>query len=48
VIYEHGKPWRNDDVDRVNSLLANQSSLAIITAQTSGVRQEEWEKGIRI
>jgi hypothetical protein len=48
VIYEHGKPWWNDDVDRGNPLLAHQSSLAIITAQTSGSRQEEWEKGIRI
>jgi hypothetical protein len=43
VIYEHGEPWRND-IDRENSCYVHQSSLAILTAESSGSKQEEQGK----
>jgi hypothetical protein len=31
-----------------NSLLVHQNSLAVLPARTSGIKQEEWAKGMRI
>jgi hypothetical protein len=35
VIYEHGDPWRNDDIDRENFRLVYQNSLAFLPAEAS-------------
>jgi hypothetical protein len=48
LIHAHGERWRNDDVDRGNSWLGHQSFLAILPAGSSGSKQEEWTKGMRI
>jgi hypothetical protein len=41
---EHGEQWWSDDVDRGNSRLVNQSYMAILLAEASGSKQEEWAK----
>jgi hypothetical protein len=48
VIYEQEEPWWNDDVDRRKLPLVHQSFLAILPAESSDSKQEEWVKGIRI
>jgi hypothetical protein len=39
MIYEHGEPWWND-VDR--------GKLLILTAESPGIKQEEWAKGMKL
>jgi hypothetical protein len=45
VIYEHGEPWWSVDVDR-GKLLTRPPELS--ATDTSGGKQEEWVKGMRI
>jgi len=48
VIHGLGEPWCNGMLTEKNSSLLHQSSLAILPAESSGSKQEEWVKGMRI